>query len=128
MTRTRVFYGHEGIIPPTGAIPRGEIEAPEPIVEAEPVVEPDLTVEPVVEPDLTLEPVVEPDADTDVADVVSIELPDASWKVGKIDEFATQWGLAFDEGMKKAAKLEAIEAWAASLPAAGDGDTLHGAE
>lgn len=107
MTRTRVFYGHEGVVPPTGLRARSGAR---PGPEADEVV--------------TIEGT-EGNAPTELT-AEAIELPDNSWKVPAIDGFAEEHGIEFPEGAKKPEKLAAVEAWAAHLPTltdeAGDDD------
>lgn len=97
MTRTRVFYGHEGVVPPTGLRARsGGRPGPE------------------VDEVVTIEGT-EGEAPTELT-AEAIELPDNSWKVPQIDAFAEEHGIEFPEGAKKPEKLAAVEAWAATLP------------
>ncbi len=94
MGRVRVFYGHEGVVPPTGLRARSGA-APEAEV-------------------ATIEGT-EGDAPTELT-AEAIDLPDNSWKVPQIDAFAEEHGIEFPEGAKKPVKLAAVEAWAAALP------------
>lgn len=92
MTRTRVFYGHEGAIPPTGLRVRsgGAPAAPADLADAAP----------------------------DAALVGAVEIPDRTWKVPQIDAFAVENGIDFPDGAKKPEKLAAVDEWVANLPTA----------
>jgi len=108
MGRVRVFYGHEGVVPPTGLRARSAADpAPDEVDEV-----------------VTIEGT-EGDEPTELT-AEAIELPDNSWKVPQIDAFAEEHGIEFPEGAKKPEKLAAVEAWAAALPeltdASGDDD------
>lgn len=92
MTRTRVFYGHEGAIPPTGLRVRSG---------GAPAAPADLA-----------------DAVLDAALADMIEIPDSTWKVSQIDAFAVENGIDFPEGAKKPEKLAAVDEWVANLPTA----------
>lgn len=105
MGKVRVFYGHEGVVPPTGLRSRSAADAA-PVEEADEIV---------------TEPGTEGDAPTELT-AEAIELPDTSWKVPQIDAFAEEHGIEFPEGAKKPEKLAAIDDWAAKLPTLGDAD------
>lgn len=152
MARTRVFYGHEGVVLPTGLRPRSAA-APAPedddleaavaaaleagyteddLVDSDgqpldaagirrslQVADDDLVTDAgsAVEPADVIETTPGSEANEPVA-VLSepIDLPTSDWKVAEIDAFAEEHGIEFEDGAKKPAKLDAVKAWAESLP------------
>lgn len=132
MGRVRVFYGHEGVVPPTGlrsrsaAAPAPEVEDAEvDVIETIPGTEDAAPVEIVGEPvedgevpvDEDGVPVLEPIADEDDAAAVAAApdraeaapLPDDSWSGPELDEYAEEHGIDLTGAKKtKATKLARI--------------------
>lgn len=100
MGRVRTFYGHEGVVYPTGLIPSGAGADEADVEEIETI------------------PGTEGYEPNEV-DAEAIDLPDNSWKVGKIDSFASEHGITFDDGATKPEKLAVIQKWADDLPTLG---------
>lgn len=122
MTRTRVFYGHEGVIPPTGGIVslEGDTPAEDEVTEivtddpnGEPVVIEGQPVEGGEDEELTGSatlldgtivtelPVVDDAAETE-------ETPDGSWKVPAIENWAKDNGIDLGDAKTKPEKLAVI--------------------
>lgn len=106
MGRVRTFRGHEGVVPPTGLRPRSAA----PAAPAEDEIE-EVEVVETETPEVEVE-----NSDAPADELNYIDVPDSSWKVSDIDAFAELYEITFPDGVKKAGKLEAITAWAASVP------------
>jgi hypothetical protein len=99
MTRTRVFYGHQGVVPPTGSRPRSAARA----VPEESLGEADLIGDEIVTPDGEVFEV-----DTSEDEVETADTPDETWKVADLDAYAELHGIDFGDASKKKDKLAVI--------------------